>query len=465
MAPLLDGHAAGQQGKGPSGNTTIPRRAGAALLPVAILIGALAFPDTAAQSFAGLHLPIYRICLIFLLPMALARFIRNRQQITAPDLLMLAFAVLQAVSLAVHYDPLSTIEVERFGGGTTPTIIWINAGTTLLESVGPYFLARAFVRNRAAVAAVVRVFVAITLAVGATTLVEATTGVSLFGNTQDLLRFGLHRAAGPFPGPIQWGLFAASAFSLSLSRGVFGGTFLRRAGIAALVLVAALTSVSSAAIAAIAIQIMLIGWFYLSGQLKSRGAYFVAGCLAAYVFVDVFSNRTPVQVLFSYAALDPQTGFYRTLIWQFGWADFLNAPLFGIGYGYWARPLWMTSSIDAFWLVMLLRYGVLAAGPLIAGVVAALLRVARKLPRMIIGDDLDLSYGWIVSMISLVIGGFTVHLWEQSFVELFLLLGMWAAFVPLPDKATKRFWSSALVTSGPSHRGGASRNHQTGRRG
>lgn len=428
------------------------KRAGMVLFPVTAFVAALAFPDTAAPDFAGLHLPVYRIFLIFLLPLALIRFARMRMRLALPDVLVMAFAALQAVALFSHYGLFATVSVERFGGGTIATNILVNAGTTFLETLGPYFLARSFVRNRADAAVVAGVLIFVTIAVGVTTLFEATTGVSLFSTAQDMVRFGLHRAAGPFPGPIQWGLFAASAFALSVAKGVVGGTPFRRAVVAVLVLGAALTSVSSAAIAAIAIQIILIAWFYLSASLRNRGWIFAAGLVGIYLFIDIFSNRTPVQVAFDYAALDPWTGYYRTLIWQYGWADFLSSPFIGIGYQDWARPRWMTPSIDAFWLVMLLRYGLLGAGPLILGIAAALQRAGRYLPRLTRTSGLDLSYCWLASVSSLLVGGFTVHFWQQSFVELFLLVGMWGAFVPAKMVPNAGGAASRTYLSGEGHR-------------
>ena len=172
----------------------------------------------------------------------------------------------------------------------------------------------------------------------------------------------------------------------------------------------------------------LVIWFSVSRGLRNRTLYFAVGCVAAYIFIDVFSNRTPVQVIFDYAALNPWTGYYRTLIWQFGWADFLSSPIVGIGYNDWARPIWMSASVDTFWLILLLRYGLLAVAPLVLGIGMSLHQsLMRYFPKTEV--ELDLAYFWLASLISLLIAGFTVHFWEQSYVELFFLVGSWGAFV------------------------------------
>ncbi len=42
--------------------------------------------------------------------------------------------------------------------------------------------------------------------------------------------------------------------------------------------------------------------------------------------------------------------------------------------------------------------------------------------------SLDLAHFWFASLIALLVAGFTVHFWQQSFVELFFLIGLWGAF-------------------------------------
>jgi hypothetical protein len=404
---------------------------GTRLTLIAILIASFAFPDSASLSLFGLRLSAYRICLIVLFPLALGTFVRLRMRMMAADWFMVAFGVLQAVALMITHGPFATVVTENyFGTGTVSTNILINCVATALESLGPYFVARAFIRNTADAIATARLLILFTIIIGMTTFLEATTGWSVYGNPPGEIRLHLHRAAGPFPHPILWGVFAASTLSFSLMRGLVGHSLFHRLLITGIVSVAAFTSVSSAAIAALVVQLAVLSWLYFTVNVRHRGLYFFAGCVAAYTFIAVFSDRPVLRVIFDYAALDSFTGFYRTLQWQYGFADFLTSPWIGIGYNDWARPYWMTSSIDAFWLNIMQRYGLFGTVPLVLAFVAATWHVARKLPRFSIAGGLDISYAWLSSVTATLVAGVTVHFWGQSVVAIFLLLGMWQACTP-----------------------------------
>ena len=398
-------------------------------IPIVVFVVALVWPLSSSFVFAGLFLPVYRIALLFLLPIAAVSLLTNRVRPALPDFFITGFSVLQAAVLIAHYGVTSQISVFGLGGASTTTVI-ANIGSTFVDSLGPYLLARAYIRTERDVAAAVRVLIVATLLIGVFALAESLSGVSLFGavGRSAGARFGFYRAAGPFPHAILWGLFGASTFIFATAEAVVGGSTLRRLAIPLLLAIAVASSVSSSPIAALAIQGLLILWFRFTSDTPKRGFYFLVGCLCAYLFVDLLSNRTPIQVLFSYAALDPATGYMRTLIWQFGWADFMTSPFIGIGFQNWARPVWMGPSLDAFWLVILLHYGLLGTLPLVMGIAAALRSAVRNQKPTKVGTEPRFVFYWIASLVSLIVAGFTVHLWLQNFAEFFFLIGMWGAF-------------------------------------
>jgi hypothetical protein len=405
-------------------------------LPVTIFIFSLVWPTGLALTVGGLFLPIYRVALLVLLPLATFEILNKRIRLTLPDWLIAAFTILQAISLIYHHGLTEPITVVSMNSISTTTA-FINSGTTIVETLGPYLLARAFIRSQAQALAAMRLVIIIALILGTTTLVESWSGYSIYTLSSAIddsyMRFGLHRASGPFPHPILFGLFCATAlaFTLAISRPQMSVP--KRGLLALLLLVAVFTSASSAAFAACAIQVALIIWYCASAGLKHRGWYLFVGSALVYVIIASLSNRTPMQVIFSYTALNSWTGYYRTLIWQYGWQNFLESPFFGIGFNDWIRPNWMTPSIDAFWLVILLRYGFIAAAPLIAAFLICMQRVGRALPKQTRRFDIPAAYCWIASMTSIVIAGFTVHFWMQSFVVLFFMLGLWRAF-ERPDR-------------------------------
>ena len=48
----------------------------------------------------------------------------------------------------------------------------------------------------------------------------------------------------------------------------------------------------------------------------------------------------------------------RVHIWHYGTPSVLNYPIFGTGFNDWERPSWMGGSIDNFWFVCAVRYGI-----------------------------------------------------------------------------------------------------------
>lgn len=398
--------------------------------PVIALLLSLIWPTNLAPTLGTINLPLFRIVFLVLIPFALVEVARNPIRLRAPDFLIIAYSLLQSVSLMIHHGLTNDI-VSYYNGQPTATNALINSGATFLDTMGAYFLARVYLRTEEQFLATTRLLVFIVIGLGVTTLIESITGFSIFGERTKTFggsRLGLLRANGPFPHPILWGLFAASAFAFAAMDRA-GKPFVVTAITMSLVVIATFTSLSSGAYVMIYVQVILIAWNILTRGVARRWLIFTSIFVAAYVFVDMLSNRTPVAVLTSLATLDSWTSYYRMLIWRFGWAEFTSSPLIGIGFGDWAHPSWMSSSIDTFWLASLLRYGLLACLPLWLAIVNAMHKVSRGIDerknRRLAGP----AFAWTASLVSLVVAAFTVHLWGQIYVHFFFLLGMWGVFV------------------------------------
>jgi hypothetical protein len=315
-------------------------------------------------------------------------------------------------------------------------------GVTFLEISVPYLLARTFVRNPSQVRKIFQLLAITVPVIGLGALIESTSGYSLFtlSNIQLVAeRNGLFRASGPFPHPILWGVFAASAFSLALCDAGSNRLTLKSCLLAVAVALSAYTSLSSGAILVIAVQVLLIGWLCVTRRISQRWTLFAAGFAALYIMIDILSNRTPLAVFLSYGTFSTISAFYRTLIWEFGWQNVMASPFFGIGLSDWVRAYWMTgSSVDAFWLLMLIRYGFLGAGPLFAGVLAALFSVGKSVAREPASLPLGVATSWMFSTIGVIIGGFTVHFWDNSLIYFIFMIGLWGAFKSAPIRRSRR---------------------------
>ena len=83
------------------------------------------------------------------------------------------------------------------------------------------------------------------------------------------------------------------------------------------------TSLSSAPLLAAAVQLGTIGWGWIT-----RYAWWVliGFAVLGYVAIDLFSNRTPVQVLITYLTFNSASAYWRLHIWDFGSAEVLRHP-------------------------------------------------------------------------------------------------------------------------------------------
>ena len=142
--------------------------------------------------------------------------------------------------------------------------------------------------------------------------------------------------------------------------------------------------------------------------------------MLAYVGIDVLSNRSPIPVLISYLTFNPGNAYMRLLIWDFGSAEVLRHPLFGIGLNNWTRPIWMAASVDNFWLNTAMRYGLPGVLLLVAGIVANLTQIMRAdLP-----DSLKpVRLGHVITMAGTLMVLWTVHIWGSTAVLVLFYFG------------------------------------------
>ena len=162
-------------------------------------------------------------------------------------------------------------------------------------------------------------------------------------------------------------------------------------------------------------------WNWLLRSVAYRWKILWGVFLASYLFVEFGSNQTPVQFYISHLTFNPHTGWHRLLIWEYGSASVVNNPLFGVGFGDWARASWMSSSVDMFWLVYAMRHGLPAGLLILSAFLMLFLAVSFR-------KDLDghlnaCRMAYLIIMTSFFIVGWTVHLWGMAYIWFVFLLG------------------------------------------
>lgn len=326
-------------------------------------------------------------------------------------------------------------------------------GSVGIEFYGGYLLGRAYIRSPETFAGMCKaLFWVITLTLPFA-FYETQTGWSPipglinklplvysfvdFYNEAAGMRMGLERAAVIFEHPIHYGLFCSTAFSLAFVG--FKGlvpTWLRYL-IALIVVMGVFFSVSSGAMLPMVLHFVLIFWAWSLDKVRSKWVILMILVAIAYVVVDMLSNRTPVQVFLSYATFSPHNAYWRVLIFEWGMKNVWAHPLYGLGLNDWERAWFMHGgSMDNFWLLNAVRYGIPGFALMAAGYVLIIWAVAWR--RIEEGTPTWLfRRAWMITLVGLVLSLCTVDVWASVFSYVSFLLGSGVWFMSAGEAPTK----------------------------
>ena len=364
-------------------------------------------------SLGDLVLSVQRVLLLICMPLCILSIVRQgrRHWVTA-DSLLVANAIWIFISFCVNHGLQRAV---------------VSGGIYSVEMLCPYLLARLCIvdARRFAIFAKLTTWMAITLLLA--TVPECSTGFNFFraitGEPQpvSIARMGLYRTFGPFAHPILCGVFCSTAFAFSWYVVKPRGLWLRylRGG---LIFLATATSLASGALLCLAVQVMIIAWDATTRKLPRRWVLLVALLASGYLAVALISNRSATSAILSYVTLDAGTAYTRMTIWDYGSAEVLRHPVFGIGLNEWQRPNWLSSSIDNYWLATAVRYGfpgVVTIALAMCWLVFSLMRVRDPEKRIC-----SSRMAWISVALGIAMAGGTVHIWGTAATYFSFFLGM-----------------------------------------
>ena len=313
-----------------------------------------------------------------------------------------------------------------------------SAGIFVVETLGPFLLARKYIRDYAAFANMVKALTMTIIALLPFALIENVSGspvlIEAFGKVFPVypivgseLRLGLRRAQGTFEYSILFGIVCSSAFALSY---YVGENLVRRLMRAGLVVVTVVSSLSSGPLLSLVVQGILIGWDKLTARVARRWLILAAILGAAFIVIDLTSNRSPFDVFISYLTFNSDTSYMRVHIWNYGTESVMRHPILGLGQTEWEHPEWMSGSIDNFWLVAAVRYGIPGFVFIAGGFLAVCFGLGRI--RHLPVEVAQCRKGLIITRCGLLISMCTVHVWDAPYVLILFLLGsgMWMFDVP-----------------------------------
>jgi len=403
-----------------------------------ILLLSLLVPTEFSFAIGTLRLTPYRLVLLAAFVPSLVRLLSGRAgPVSVIDLLLFAHLAWAYVVFGYHHGSGTAIE---------------SGGIRMIEFGGAYLIARTSILNERAFRGVGVLIFAIVCVLAPLTLLESVSGIHFIKLLAAKLtgghfisgiedRFGLSRAFGPFDHPILFGLFVASALGMVSIRALprLGSPRERKLPRIAVV-IAAMTSVSSGALAALMVQFTLLVWDNKTRHIRSRWKLFTALLLTAYITVDLISNRSGMKVFLHYLTFSASTAYNRIIIFDYGILDVWRNPTFGIGFNVWTKPEWMHStSMDNFWLVQAVTFGIPGFVTIAMAVILMLSLNWDSLPDRI----KRLRTGWAISMIGVIVAACTVHLWNSVFVYFAFLLGMGAWFINVRGRREDATYSAA----------------------
>lgn len=311
-----------------------------------------------------------------------------------------------------------------------PDVAVTFTGSNAVAILGGYLVARASVRTAAQFRTMVRLLGYLVIFMLPFAIIETLTGrailreilnmlpgISVGSSATDEQRLGLFRVQFLFAHPIHFGFFCSIIFSLGVValRGYLGPG--RRFFNGLTVGMCCFLSLSSGAVLAMTIQAFLMIYQVATASIKFQWRLLLYGTSVFYIIAEIGSDRPALIAILSRAAFNPATVSIRQRLLEFGTDQIAKTPIFGVGFNDWGLPPWMSGSIDNFWLLQALIYGI----PSLVGLGGAALMAMILVGRRDFRDDEGLRncrLGWIFTMIGMLLTLTTVAVWGeiQSFV-------------------------------------------------
>lgn len=386
------------------------------LWPAILVAYACILPRELALDVGGAALFPYRLVLILLAPYAITQIASQKLQRSFVDVLAAIAAGWYILALFASTSPVAA--------GITGVSLAIDFGFA-------YLIGRTCLRSAEDFRLFFIALLPGLLVVSAIMAVESFTHniflrpliADLMGqgapNIQPRERWGIIRSVGPFPHPILGGVFLAVMLPLA----IYLTKTLKQRALGLLVAFSSFLVVSSTAILALAMCGAFLGAFWLQRTIKLP-VFTTVAVFGTMIFLVIatLSESGPVSFFIRTMTVDAGSGYYRQLIWEYAGREIDEFPMFGIGTRDWRRPWWMGASVDSYWLVTALRYGMPAMLASLFTMVGTIALLLIKLPKMTEGAKV-VAAALAMTISAIVFSGLSVHIWEGLHTWLLLVCG------------------------------------------
>lgn len=308
------------------------------------------------------------------------------------------------------------------------------SGGEALDFLGGYLIARAFFFGRPALDTFIRVLKTVTIIAIIFGIADSLSGRLIVHDTIGTLvnasewphagmRHGTVRAASTFDHEILFGVFCALSSSVFL---YWEQSALKRALIVGACFVGCLLSLSSAAVMAFLIVCTAYTYDHLMRRFSWRWNVLWILC-GLFVSAFVMVAQNPLGWLISHLTFDPQTGYFRMMIWDTGFSYIAQAPLFGYGYELFYNDF-LDGTVDSIWLLQMLRFGIPMFVLFFMTNLAAVFPNRREIEIGRHDQYLDnMRRAFTLLLLVFMFAGLTVHFWNYMWMFWGLCLGVRAS--------------------------------------
>lgn len=403
------------------------------LLPLLLVVYSfLILPPEVEITIFTVNLPSYRIALLLVAAPALWKSLRDGVgSIQFMDVAIMIVGFWTVLSFTVIYG--FETGIVRGVGITIDTVLPYFVARTCIRSLDDlrYFLILCFPGLAfAGIALTLESLSGRLLVRPAFSAVFGSMDVFAGGETSGSLslaneyRLGLLRAYGPFGHPILGGIMMIGFLPLYYFSGLRSWPFI--GGV--LIALTGFFSLSSAAFLALILSIGVIAIYHAKAYIPKINWWTISAFMLMMVWVMHMVSKNGIVSVIARLTLTPHTAHYRVTIWEFGSISVAKHPWFGIGYRQWDRLSWMGESVDAHFLLLAMRHGLVVPVVMLAGVLYCLIRLGMIIP-FLPPRDRTFAIGINVCVIIFLVVGQTVNYFGSANILFILMLGFLASTV------------------------------------
>lgn len=208
--------------------------------------------------------------------------------------------------------------------------------------------------------------------------------------------------------------------------------FMRSVQLAAFFVFMVFTSISSGPMLSVLLQLAMTLWDRFFFFLRGKWFVLVGGAALALLVFYFASQFHLLDFVIQNLMFNPQTATPRLIILEYGSAEVLRHPIFGIGLGEWVRPWYKKHSVDNFWLNYAMRFGLPSLLLLVAALAISCSRIAMQ--STLTPRERDYRTGYLITLTGIVITLGTVYIWGATSILVWIYIGAGAMFYMKADE-------------------------------